>query len=116
MQFEKVDDDYLMYDGGAATADKAASVVPEATCDDDDKCCKVIPLGLGVLILGFWVVINAGLMALAGIETLADSALWGIICLGLCVGPMYSAFRFFQWYKDKDSQETRGRLPMAYVI
>merc|ERR1712166_157674 len=115
MQFEKVDDDYLMYDGGA-TASAAVDKIPEASCDADDKCCKCIPLGFGVTLLGVFVVINGGLMAIAGISTLASSAIFGIICMALCVGPLYCAWRFLQWFRDKDSKETRERLPIAYLI
>ena len=56
MQFDKVDDDYVLYDGGDAdaTATSGAAAKAKATfdhkntdpacCDDADHCCKCIPL------------------------------------------------------------------------
>ena len=112
MQFEKVDDDYLMYDGGDATAtakDKAAAAKTAlgskdtpASCDSDDTCCKCLPLGMGVLLLGVFVVVNGCLMTLNGLEALFGhgDVIWGIISLAFCVGPLYAAWRFLQWYRD----------------
>ena len=68
------------------------------------------------MLLGIFVVINGFLMVIAGISTMTDSFILGLISLILTVGPVYCAWRFLQWFRNKDSTVTRGRLPMAYLI
>ena len=122
MQFEKVDDDYLMYDGGdAATkaADKAApkeNPVKPSSCDSEDSCCKCLPLGCGVSLLGIFSIINTILLVISGIDILGDDAVWGVVALAMTVGPVYCTWRFSQWFRDKDNEHTRGKLPCAYLV
>ena len=109
---QNVDDDFHMYDGGdtmdqmdvaaATSATKAAfdhKNTDPACCDDEDHCCKCIPLTLGIKLLGVWVIISTILMILGGLHVIDASALWGIISLAMCVGPAFCSFRFFQWFR-----------------
>ena len=77
MQFERTDDDYLMYDGGDATATDGAAAkgkamfdhknTDPACCDDADHCCKCIPLALGVKLLAAWTIISTIFMIIGGL-------------------------------------------------
>merc|ERR1712086_4793 len=117
MQFEK-DNDYLMYDGGEGDAVAAAEVAGGAAkgCDDEDKCCKCLPLGCGVKTLGVLTIIQAVLMILGGLQLLdGDTFIWGLIQMIVSIGPIYAAFKFIQCFRN-DTVETRSALPKAFVI
>ena len=106
MQFDKIDDDYLMYDGGddAAATDGAAAKgkamfdhknTDPACCDDADHCCKCIPLELGIKLLAVWTIISTILMIIDGCDIIGKEVIWGIITLCMCIFPAYTSFKFF---------------------
>ena len=97
MLFEKVeDDDYTLYMGGAAEAADGdnKSKVPPANCDDEEHCCKCIPLTFGVKLIGIFIIINAGLMLIDGFTMMGLDFVMGLICVLLALGPVFAAWRF----------------------
>ena len=117
-----------MYDGGTKDAkkdkkdkstdkktDKSENPVKPAACDSEDHCCKCLPLRCGVMCLGIFTIINTILMAISGIDILGDETIMGILALVMCIGPVYCTWRFAKWFRN-DSEETRGKLPCAYLI
>ena len=108
MQFEKVEDDSLLYDGGEA--------VPHHECDSPDRCCKIVPLRCGVTLLGVFCVINGAMMALNGITALTGSVIWGCMCFVMVAGPIYAAYKWKAWYADQDNKDLRETLPRAFLV
>ena len=111
-----------MYDGGADTKDAEKAPLPKgnpvapSSCDSEDSCCKCIPLGCGVTLLGVFTIINCVLLIISGIKIIGDDVVWGICSLACCIGPVYCTWRFSQWFKNKDDVHTRARLPCAYLV
>ena len=64
MQFEKVIDDELLFDGGSSAKKKKMEHIEPANCDEEDKCCKCFPLKLGVKFLMLMCLLNGYFMIL----------------------------------------------------
>ena len=55
-------------------------------------------------------------MALNGISALTGSVMWGCLTFLMCLGPLYAAYKFKNWYLDKENKDLRAKLPYAYLV
>ena len=101
MQFEKVIDDELLEGGGQSKKIRhPVKHIEPANCDEEDKCCKCIPLRLGVKFLIIICLFNAYLMYATAHRRMKDEKALNIICMILMVGPLYAFCRFIVWYRN----------------
>ena len=82
-------------------------------CEDDNKCCKCVPIKLGMQILTVLYAVDATGMFLIAIDTPVYYWSLGLLLLGNAIFT-YGTLRMLMWLLE-DTQEHRDYLPDAFV-
>ena len=82
--------------------------------EDADKCCLIIPIDVGIKIIGIFCIVNAINVAWT-IVTWLDSFIFAVVAGIIGVPILNSGFLFIKFFQ-KDSSETRADLPKACVF
>ena len=106
----KSKNEYLC-EGGGMTVGQGGIRLDE----DNDKCCLVVPIELGVKIITLIIVLDAAIIIWNGLDYFSHEFFWGILNY-LCLAPMVIGSIYFLQFLMNDTPETRAALPKGCLL
>ena len=83
--------------------------------ENEDKCCWCLPIKIGVIIIGVFVILEAVGTVVEGLDSMRYNDVFGILILCTCAPIVLAAIKYVQWFKD-DSAETRMGCSTACML
>ena len=83
--------------------------------EDPTKCCFVVPIEIGVIIMGISIILSAVQLVLGVLQYLAVDFIFAVVLGVLGVPLCIAAFYFGMYFKDREDKDGRANLPKGCV-
>ena len=108
--------DHLLFEGPENTLNEGGFGISSngiSLPEGDDKCCCILPLKCGVIIIGLGVIISPFFFMLGALAHKIYLSWLTVSLLLACYIPVLPAALFFLLWMCNDSEANRKRLPLA---